>query len=522
MQFPGAWPESPSSPNECTPSLSLLPEPSSAVKPLEPRRQLGDSLSSTMAHTVDHQVLLASSNSLEEPSTYRTPSSPARSATQSIRKVPPLRIIVPPTEYCPFSTDLTLPITPLSLAVPLSSSCCTFSDTQEPPSQSVSVPSTPALVLSSACSDDTAVANFASPTSSQFLLMPPTPHSMGVGNDAAISASPLGTPTVANGPKVLIGPKGTKSGDLRPWELSCSTWLTDLGGHTETDRIFRQNLPDTTSVHTDSSLGSTPELSLSPLSPPSQFPSTLACHFPVSLARSPVSSPILPSLHTMPPQLYCSSPTRLALKPTGTDTFPSTMDSLQAWREGVSPGVLQVEEPCSVFVEDAQSPAPPGAQSAEPVPEAVVQPSFSTPRQSRPPAPRISKSRNLMRRAKKFGGRVKQFVVRHSASQYHSGMDSGVNFRIVTSQDSENGSVILISAPPPPYDARPLTPIPTHSPEEDNLRSRTVSQYSSALPGSTLERSTTGATDSSYRQEGSSRRALRRLSLAAFSSMKRI
>jgi hypothetical protein len=473
---------------------------------------------------MDHQVLLVSSNSLEEPSTHRTPSSPSRSATQPARKAPPLRIIVPPTEYCPFSTDLTLPITPLSLPTPLSSSCFTFSETQEPPSQSVSVPPTPALVISSACSHDTAVANFASPTSSQFLLMPPTPHLMDMGNDAAIGASPLGTPsTVADGPKVLIGSKGTESGNPRPWELSSSTWLTDLGGHTKTDRIFRQNLPDTTSVHTDSSLGSTPELSLSPLSPPSQFPSTLACHFPMSLTRSPVSSPFLPSLHTISPQFSCSSPTRLALKPMGTDTFPSTMDSLQAWREGVSPGVPQVEESCSVFVDDAQSPASPGARSAELVPEAVVQPSFSAPRQSRQPAPRISKSRNFMRRAKKFGGRVKQFVVRHSASQYRSGMDSGVNFRIVTSQDSENGSVILISAPSPPYDARSLTPIPTHNPEaQDNLRSRTVSQYSSALPGSTLERSTTGVTDSSHRQEGSSRRALHRLSLAAFSTMKRI
>ncbi|KAF9229340.1 hypothetical protein BS17DRAFT_771321 [Gyrodon lividus] len=468
---------------------------------------------------MDRQVSL-SGNSLEESSTHFIPS-PSRSATQPARKAPPLRIIVPPTEYCPFSTDLTLPITPLSLPTPVSSSCFTFSDTQELPSQSVSVPPTPGLVLSSTCSYDTAVANFASPTSSQFLLMPPTPHSIDAGNDAEISASPLGTPTITDGPQLLSEPKRAKSGNLRPWEISSSTWLSDLGGNTETDRIFRQNLLDTTSVDTDSSLGSTP--GLSPVSPPSHFPSTLAHNLPMSLARSLVSSPSARSSHTMSPQLSCSSPTRLALKPTGTDTFPSTVDSLQAWRQGVTPGVPQVEEPCSFVAEDALSPASPGARSAELVPEAVIQPSFSPHRHSRPSAPRISKSRSFVKRAKKFGGRVKQFVTRHSASQYHSGMDRGASFRIVTSQDSENGSVILISAPPPPYDAHPLTPIPLHSSEaQDNLRSRTVSQYSSALPGSTLERSTTGITDSSYRQEGRSRSALRRLSLAAFSTIKRM
>ncbi|KIJ68386.1 hypothetical protein HYDPIDRAFT_24673 [Hydnomerulius pinastri MD-312] len=479
-----------------------------------------------MVHDMDHQVQ-TSSDSLEELYALRDTPPPSRSqsAPQRGGKGIPLRIIVPPSEYCPFSTDFTLPITPLSLPTPVSSSCFMFSDSEE---QSASAPPTPGLILTSS-PDDAAVVDFASPTSSQFLLMPPTPHSTDICNEAAISASPLNTPSAVDGQKVrfpLGESKDTKFGNPRPWEVTSSTWLSDLGGNTETDRIFRRNLHDTTSVDTDSSPVSTPSLSLSPVSPPSPLPSPLAYTLPMSLDSAPVSSPFAPSSLAMSPQLNCNSPTRLALQPTGTATFPSTVDSLQAWREGVMFGVSQAQEPHPFTAEDDLSPTSPGVHSAElvePEPEATVHPSFSVERRSRRPPLHTSKSQNFITRAKKLGGRMKQFVARHRANKYNGGMDRGVRFRIVTSQDSENGSVILISAPPPPYDARPLTPIPPRSPEEREIlmaRSRTVSEYSSRLPGSTLERATTGVTDSSSRQGGSSRNPLRRLSLAAFTTIK--
>ncbi|KAG8219855.1 hypothetical protein J3R82DRAFT_834 [Butyriboletus roseoflavus] len=212
------------------------------------------------------------SDSLEELHRH-SPSCSGGSATLLAKKAPPLRIIVPPTEYCPFSTDLTLPITPLSLPTPVSSSCFTFSDMQERV-QSVSAPPTPAAVLSS-CSRDPAVADFASPTSSQFLLMPPTPCLEDVDIETAIRVSPLATPAATDEPMRRGSGNGTKSENPRPWEVSSSTWLSDLGGHTETDRIFRHNLPDITSVDSESSPASTPALSPSAVSPSSQVSSYL-------------------------------------------------------------------------------------------------------------------------------------------------------------------------------------------------------------------------------------------------------
>ncbi|KAH0838345.1 hypothetical protein J3R83DRAFT_6624 [Lanmaoa asiatica] len=447
------------------------------------------------------------SDSLEE---LHRPSCPGSAATHLAKKPPPLRIVVPPSEYCPFSTDLTLPITPLSLPTPVSSSCFTFSDVQEL-SRRVSAPPTPAPVLSS-CSRNTAVADFASPTSSQFLLMPPTPHLEDVESETVICVLPIATVAAANEPMR----SESKSENPRPWEVSSSTWLSDLGGHTETDRIFRHNLPDVTLVDTDSSPASTPALSPSAVSPSSQVSSILAYNLPSSLARSPVSLPpaLSPCPYTMSPQT--SSPARLALKPTGTDTFPSTLDSLQAWRESVTPGIPR-SSPLSGDIHDSRL--------GELIPETVIYPSLPS-RQPHshhpsPRAPRVSKSQTFMKHAKMFGGRVKQLVTRQSVSKHRGSMDRDVSFRVVTSQDSENGSVILITAPPPPYDVGPLTLIP-HSPTgQEYVRSRTVSEYSSAVQDSTVELATIGMTESGSRQGGTNRNALRRLSLAALSTIKR-
>lgn len=464
---------------------------------------------------MDHRGPLLG-DSLEELHRPSSPSCSGSSATHFAKKPPPLRIVVPPTEYCPFSTDLTLPITPLSLPTPISSSCFTFSDTQELVNQSLYVPPTPALVLSS-CSRATAAVDFASPTSSQFLLMPPTPHLESVDNETAtaICVSPLATPGAANEP-MRGGSNRVKPGNLRSWEVSSSTWLSDLGGHTETDRIFRDNLLEIASVDTESSPASTPALSPSVVSPFSQVSSVLAYNLPTSLARSPASLPTALSPYPCTMSLQSSSPARLVLKPTGTDTFPSTLGSLQAWRESVTPGLPRSEEPRSPLSEDVH-----GSGLEELVPETPTYPSLPSHQLHShlfsPRVSRVSKSQTFIKHAKMFGGRVKRLVTRQSVNKHRGSMDRGVNFRVVTSQDSENGSVILITAPPPPYDA-----FISHNPAgQEHARSRTISEYSSVVQASTIELATTGMTESDSRQGGSNRNALRRLSFAALSTIKR-
>ncbi|KAF8560404.1 hypothetical protein OG21DRAFT_67842 [Imleria badia] len=476
-QFPGAWPESP--------------------------------LQAYRVPTVMDRRTPQLRDSLEE---LRRPGG---SATQFAKKPAPLRIVVPPTEYCPFSTDLTLPITPLSLSTPVSSSCFTFSDMQERVNHSVSLPPTPGPVLSSSPQAAT-VADFASPTSSQFLLMPPTPLLEHGDSETAICVSPLATPGAAN-ELMRSGSHETKSGNPHPWEVSSSTWLSDLGGHTETDRIFRHNLLEIASVDTEGSPASTPALSPSAVSPSSQVSSILANNSPSSLARSPASLPP-PRPCTMPPP--SSSPAHLVLKPTGTETFPSTLDSLQAWRQSVTPGLPRSEEPSSPPSEDVHS-----SQLGELVPETPIYPSLP-PHQPHshlfsPHASRVSKSQTFIKHAKMFGGRVKRLVTRQNVNKHRGSMDRGVNFRIVTSQDSDNDSVILITAPPPPYDARPLALV-SHGPAgQEHVRSRTISEYSSAVQASTVDLPTTGMTELGSRQGGSNRNALRRLSFAALSTIKR-
>ncbi|KAF8140207.1 hypothetical protein EV363DRAFT_1311904 [Boletus edulis] len=450
-------------------------------------------------------------DSLEELPRPSSPRCSGGSATQFAKKHPPLRIVVPPTEYCPFSTDLTLPITPLSLPTPVSSSCFTFSEAQERVNQSVSVPPTPPV---------TAVADFASPTSSQFLLMPPTPRLENMDGETTICVSSLATPGAAEDP-MRSGSHGTKPANLRPWGVSSSTWLSDLGGHTETDRIFRHNLLQITSVDTESSPASTPALSPSAVTPSSQASSILAYNSPTSLAKSPASSPPALSQYPCTMSTQSSSPARLVLKPMGTDTFPSTVDSLQAWRERVTPGLPRSEESPSPPCEDVH-----GSRSGEVIPETPMHTSFPSHHLHSRPFPsrvsRASRSRTLIKQAKMLGGRVKRLVTRQRDNKLRGSMDQGVDFRVVTRQDSENGSVILITAPPPPYDD--VRPVVSHSPTvQEHARSRTISEYSSAVQSSTVEFANTDITELGSRLEGGgSRNALRRLSFAALSTIKRL
>lgn len=118
-----------------------------------------------------------------------------------------------------------------------------------------------------------------------------------------------------------------------------------------------------------------------------------------------------------------------------------------------------------------------------------------------------------------LGGRVKQLVTRQSVNRHRGSMDRGVSFRVVTSQDSENGSVILITAPPPPYGIHPVTLIPHGPAGQGQARSRTTSEYSSVVQASMVEVATPSG--SGPRQGSRNRNALRRLSLAALSTIKR-
>ncbi|KAG9314408.1 hypothetical protein JVU11DRAFT_5205 [Chiua virens] len=458
---------------------------------------------------MNHPTPLPLGDSLQESQSPSLPSHSSGSATHIVRKPPPLRIIVPPTEYCPFSTDLTLPITPLSLPTPVASSCFTFNDTQDPASQSVSVtPTSLAGPVLSSCTRETAVTDFASPTSSQFLLMPPTPHLENV--ETILCVSPVATPHATIQP-IPNGSESAKSANLRPWEVSSSTWLTDLGGYTETDYIFRQNLLEMSSTDSDSSPVSTPALSPSAVSPSSLVSSVLA----TTLARSPASLPLALSPCTMSPP--SSLPARLVLKPTGTDTFPSMLDSLQAWRENVTFGSPPPEEePRSPFSEDAHY-----SQTGEAIPETAIYADVPPlhPRRVSTRVPHVSRSRTFIKHAKRFGGRVKQLVTRRNINEYHGSMDRGVSFRVVTSQDSENGSVILITAPPPPYDNHSLLHIGPAG--QDYVRPRTTSEYSSAVQTSTAEVGSSGMLESDTRR-GGNRNTLRRFSFAALSTIKRL
>ncbi|KAF9242891.1 hypothetical protein BU15DRAFT_72540 [Melanogaster broomeanus] len=293
-------------------------------------------------------------------------------------------------------------------------------------------------------------------------------HQLRLTNVYSVFVGTFYPPFNGYGPKQPSGGLGD-AGNLCPWEPFAPSWLSDLGANTETDRLFRQNPLATSLIDGESCLGTTPALSLSAVSPSSRS----SWSYPKSATRSPVSSPSVPFPHSSPPPL--------ALEPTGTDTSPSTpVDSLQAWRRGVMPGVPQLEGPYSEFPEDSSSPASPGARSEELMPEAVVRPASLPGSQDRTPAPLISKSQHFVEGAKSFGGRIRR----------------DVNFGVFSGQDSVNGSADLINAPPLSYDIRPFTPIPPHSPEpQDHLRLRTVSEGCSTLPGRTAEDGTIRVSD---------------------------
>lgn len=440
----------------------------------------------------------------------------ARSASRrGSEKTSPLRIIVPPSEYCPFSTDLTLPITPLSLPDSLTMSHFTSGE---------GAPLSSNLAQSSSSAQPLTVGSV-SPPSSQFLLMPLTPHMADVNPEATINTSPAGTLSAMSGSNARFSSKEGNDAKLEnphSWGVSPPTWLGELGGNTEADRALRCNLRDTLSLNTSSTPGSTPTLSFSPGSLTSSALYAQTMSAPTS-SPCPTSSPVASQI--------LNSPKRLALQATGTDTFPSILDNMETWQEeeALDPSV-HIDDPASYVVQSSTRSASPVPQPPEPLetdPElrpAVRSSILSQSYQTAPTPTLVAKStHSFIQRARRFGGRVKELVKRRRGNKYNSGLARQVSFRIIATPESEDGSIIVISAPPPPYENRPSSPVPPCSSAEDGHlmeRERTVSGLSSGLSGERRSAENCPVTNPGSDQEPRARRAFRRLSLAAFTSSK--
>ncbi|KAH7931069.1 hypothetical protein BV22DRAFT_26758 [Leucogyrophana mollusca] len=437
--FPGAWPES-------------------ARPSFDSHSSTGDNIQALPPGLLDGGMTGTRSSLTENSSRGLFARSPQATNINNKSQPPPLRILVPPSAYCPFSTDLSIPISPLTLHSSF------MSDTSpDPPgtgASSASIPPTPGLVSASSSSPISAgPIVFASPTSSHFPPMPPTPESADTSDGAAVNLSPLGSsPAEPNLRLPALEADQTKEDALKQWETTGATWLADLGGDNERDRIFRRNLYETCGSTTDSSPGSTPALSLSPaisLSP-IQMP---------SLAFSLSSTPASPSSSQLSPSATSSHvcvSSRLALQPTSTAAFPSSVDNFEHWREDADGRLAQAEGADSARVPAAITPinSPSTTHSSDPNETLDANETLQFP--DAPPRLPGFISKNFVQRAREFGERVKRLVVRRSTrSQMHVGR--GGNGNVSCAHDS--GSVILIIAPPPPYEDRSHTPTPP-SPED--------------------------------------------------------
>ncbi|KAH7915814.1 hypothetical protein BJ138DRAFT_1109336 [Hygrophoropsis aurantiaca] len=439
--FPGAWPES------ARPSLDRLSSAAScAANPPPGLTEVDVAQTSSPSAKGNQESHLAHSLHISEKP-----------------QPPPLRIIVPPSAYCPFSTDLSDPISPLALPpsfLSLNHGRDTSPDFHSSSGSHSSFVSVPGVVSLSSSPVSAGPIIFASPTSSHCPPMPPTPESSDGDNGAAVTASPFSTESKS--PVPLHDRVTAKEDALKEWEVAGETWLTGLGGDSEADRIFRRNLYDA-SILTDSSPGSTPALSLSPAG------SFLPTHMPslaFSLTSTPTSSsaPISPtaSTHGLPPS------SRLALQPTSTIAFPSSVDRFEQWREDVTGGPIRAEDTGSETVQASSSPivnSPTTTHSSADQEGTIDADETLQIPANLSLATSALKSRNLLQRARDFGGRMKRLV-----SRRHSRSNIQVS-RPVTSSANDNESIILIIAPPPPYEDR-LSPSDSPIPSNFSVGAR--------------------------------------------------
>jgi hypothetical protein len=241
-----------------------------------------------------------------------------------------------------------------------------------------------------------------------------------------------------------------------------------------------------------------------------------------SLNSTPISSPSAPSSLNCMSSAYSPTTARLALSPTSTPAFPSSIDSFERWREDVTVQTSRREtmpETPSAY-DDTGSSAEHTERTSQPPPglnQRVVNPH----------APPAVKSKTFMQKAKTIGGRVKRFVTRGKRSKWNAAIEAGA-FDVTTRTGSDDGSIVVISASPPSCNTHLSPPISPQSPEQRRRSMPMVSPHYvlvrervSAIAEGAVEVSRTAPPADARGLPGSivSRVPTRRFSLAAFSSL---
>ncbi|KAG1718351.1 hypothetical protein EDB19DRAFT_1984840 [Suillus lakei] len=294
-----------------------------------------------------------------------------------------------------------------------------------------------------------------------------------------------------------------------------SNWLSDLGGNTETDRIFRNTLFGPISPQSS-------PLTSSIASPASSFPAALLPNMSTSLNSTPISSPSAPSSLNCMSSAYSPTTARLALSPTSTPAFPSSIDSFERWREDVTVQTNRRET-----MPETPSAYDDTGSSAEHTERTNQPPPGLNQREVIPHAPHATKSKTFMQKAKKIGGRVKRFVTRGKRSKWNAAIEASA-FDVTTRTGSDDGSILVISARPLPYDTRLSPPSSPQSPEQRRRSMPMLSPHyvlvrerASASVEGAVEVPRTAPLAGARGLPGSivSRVPSRRFSLAAFSSL---
>ncbi|KAG2350422.1 hypothetical protein BDR05DRAFT_954524 [Suillus weaverae] len=443
----------------------------------------------------------------------RTPEMPTASTAgdRPLSIIVPTPVFVPPLAYCPFSTDFSLPPLPTSYI---------GKKIMADEHASSSIPSTPGLDATPSSSHFSSDPNtMASPTHSHFATMPVTPEAHDNRDIATINTSPSKISHIVKpqASMTLVMDKPPKLPD-NLWVSAGSNWLSDLGGNTETDRIFRNALFGPIPSQGPPSSPFTSSIA----SPASSFPAALLPSMSTSINSTPISSPSAPSSLNCMSSAYSPTTARLTLSPTSTPAFPSNIDNFERWREDVTVQTNRREtmpETPSAY-DDTGSSAEHTERTSQPPPglnQRVVNPH----------APPATKSKTFMQKAKKIGGRVKRFVTRGNRRKWNAAIEAGA-FDVTTHTGSDDGSIVVISARPLSYGMRLSPPISPQSPEQRRRSMPMLSPHyvlvrerTSAIAQGAVEVPRTAPPADTRGLSGTivSRVPTRRFSLAAFSSL---
>ncbi|KAL4064883.1 hypothetical protein V8B97DRAFT_1180986 [Scleroderma yunnanense] len=208
-----------------------------------------------------------------------------------------------------------------------------------------------------------------------------------------------------------------------------------------------------------------------------------------------------------PPSSYANSwrsfntASRLTLRPTGTDAFPSILDSLEAWNEEVQDSNSYID-PQSHLVEPPASPALGASHHIEVAENESDVHAPSTLRAQSPlpiHIPQTKPSDGFIQRAKRFGGHIKQLVTRRKGNKRDDGLNGSFTFKNVARREGVGGPILIDS------------PVPLHS----TVECRGSDEISWRLPANQPWSYHDSTSDSIPKHEGRIRKSLRRLSLAA-------